>query len=135
MNNPGKVRYVPVEPKTQQLLSKYLDEAKHSDDLNGALFRPVRNRSTAQGESKHLNPTSVYRSIVQRYATEVGITADTHGFCVHSLRATAATNALKNEADIAEVQEWLGHSNVSTTRLYDKRIGKVEESPSFKIRY
>jgi hypothetical protein len=38
---------------------------------------------------------------------------------VHSLRATAATNALDNKADIAKVQEWLGHANVSLTRLYD----------------
>ena len=74
-----------------------------------------------------LDPTSVYR--------EVGITVDTHGFCMHSLRATAATNALRNDADIAQVQEWLGHANVSTTRLYDKRIGKVEDSPSVKVQY
>jgi site-specific recombinase XerC len=32
--------------------------------------------------------------------------------------ATSATNALSDEADIAKVQEWLGHSNVSTTRFY-----------------
>jgi integrase len=35
------------------------------------------------------------------------------GFGAHSLRATAATNA----ADIAKVQEWLGHANIATTRL------------------
>jgi site-specific recombinase XerD len=40
---------------------------------------------------------------------------------VHSLRATAAINALSHEAGIAKVQEWLGHANVSTTRLYDRR--------------
>ncbi len=40
---------------------------------------------------------------------------------VHALRATAATNALEHEADIARVQDWLGHANVSTTRLYDRR--------------
>ena len=33
---------------------------------------------------------------------------------VHALRATAATNALEHEADIARVQDWLGHANVST---------------------
>jgi len=38
--------------------------------------------------------------------------ADVHGFCVHALRATAATNALAHNADIAKVQEWLGHANI-----------------------
>ena len=33
----------------------------------------------------------------------------------HTLRATAATNALDHEADIAKVQEWLGHANIATT--------------------
>jgi integrase/recombinase XerD len=53
----------------------------------------------------------------------------------HALRATAATNALDNGADIAKVQEWLGHANVSTTRLYDKRRSRPEDSPTFKVRY
>jgi hypothetical protein len=35
----------------------------------------------------------------------VGINTDVHGFCVHALRATAATNALAHNADIAKVQE------------------------------
>jgi integrase len=30
---------------------------------------------------------------------------------LHALRATAATNALDHQADIAKVQEWLGHAN------------------------
>ena len=42
------------------------------------------------------------------------------------MRATAATNALSHEADIAKVEEWLGHANVSTTRLYDRRKSKPE---------
>ena len=69
------------------------------------------------------------------YARAVGILKDTHGFCVHSLRGTSATNALEHEADIAKVQEWLGHANIATTRLYDKRQSKPEDSPTFKITY
>jgi integrase/recombinase XerD len=34
----------------------------------------------------------------------VTYTEKVHGFCVHSLRATAGTNALEHGADIAEVQ-------------------------------
>ena len=57
-----------------------------------------------------------------------------NGLCVHSLRATAATNALSHEADIAKVQEWLGHANVSTTRLYDRHKPRPEDSPAFRVR-
>ncbi len=43
--------------------------------------------------------------MVKRYAARVGVNIE--GFGAHSLRATAATNALDHEADIAKVQEWL----------------------------
>jgi hypothetical protein len=39
----------------------------------------------------------------------------------HALRAPAATNALEHEADIAKAPDWLGHANIATTRLYDRR--------------
>jgi hypothetical protein len=53
----------------------------------------------------------------------------------HALRATAATNALDNQADIAKVQEWLGHANIATTRIYDHRKTRPEDSPTFKVNY
>lgn len=129
-----KERFVPVEPKTQRLISEYLDAAGHGGELDGALFRPLKNNRT-RDLNKAINPRSLYRDVVIYYANKVGITLDTHGFCVHSLRATAATNALENRADIAKVQEWLGHANVSTTRLYDRRQSRPEDSPSFKVEY
>ncbi len=36
---------------------------------------------------------------------------------------------------LAEVQEWLGHVNISTTRMYDHRRRRPEESPTFRVRY
>ena len=130
----SKIRDVPVAPISQRLIAEYLDAAGHKRDLEGALFRPLRNNLTGE-LSKPLHPDSVYHDIVMYYARGVGITESTHGFCVHSLRATAATNALENKADIAQVQKWMGHANISTTRMYDKRRSKIEESPSFKVKY
>ncbi len=49
--------------------------------------------------------------------------------------ATAATNALDHDADIAKVQEWLGHANIATTRIYDRRKMTPEDSPTFKVCY
>ncbi len=68
------------------------------------------------------------------YTRKIGI-GEIEGSGVHSLRATAATNALDHEADIAKVQEWLGHANIATTRLYDKRKSRPEDSPTFKVAY
>jgi site-specific recombinase XerD len=129
-----KVRYIPVGLKAQRLITEYLEAAKHKDDLDGALFRPVKNNIT-KILAKHLHPDSVYQGIVKHYGAMVGINADVHGFCVHALRATAATNALAHNADIAKVQEWLGHANIATTRLYDRRQSRPEESPTFKVEY
>jgi integrase/recombinase XerD len=120
--------------KAQRLITEYLVEAKHKEDLDGPLFRPVKNNMT-KILAKHLHPASVYRDIVRLYGARVGINADVHGFCVHSLRATAATNALAHNSDIAKVQEWLGHANIATTRLYDRRQSRPEESPTFKVEY
>ena len=85
--------------------------------------------------NKHLNPKSINDNVVLHYANQVGIKADTHGLCVHSGRATAIANALENGADFGCVQEWAGHANISATRMYYKLRKKVEDSPSFKMRY
>ena len=96
----------------------------------------VRLPTTARRKLDHpRDPDSVYHNIVRKYGRATGIDARVNGLCVHSLRATAATNALDNKADIAKVQEWLGHANISTTRLYDRRKTRPEDSPTFRVRY
>jgi hypothetical protein len=32
-------------------------------------------------------------------------------------------------------QEWLGHANIATTRIYDHRKTRPEDSPTFKANY
>jgi site-specific recombinase XerD len=133
-----KIRFVPVHPMVQRLIGEYLEIGKHGGgiefSLDGPLFRPVANNRTGTLD-RHLDPGSVYRNIVIKYAKATGVSAEAIGVCVHSMRATAATNALSNEADIAKVQEWLGHANVSTTRLYDRRKTRPEDSPTFHVKY
>ncbi len=130
----SKIRFIPVNPAAQRLIEDYLAMTKHRTDAEGALFRPVKNNRTGCLD-RHLDPASVYRNIVLKYGLETGISAEVSGLCVHSLRATAATNALSHDSDIAKVQEWLGHANISTTRLYDRRKSKPEDSPTFRVKY
>jgi integrase/recombinase XerD len=129
-----KIRFVPMHAMAQRLIEVYLARAGHGADASGPVFRPVTNNRTGDLD-RPLNPNSIYRNIVQKYGLETGLSSQVNGLCVHSLRATAATNALSHEADIAKVQEWLGHANVSTTRLYDRRKTRPEDSPTFRVRY
>jgi integrase/recombinase XerD len=130
----SKIRFIPMHVTAQQLIEEYVALAGHGSDPAAPVFRPVVNNRTGTLD-RPLDPDSVYHNIVRKYGRETGLVAQVKGLCVHSLRATAATNALDNKADIAKVQEWLGHANVSTTRLYDRRKTRPEDSPTFHVRY
>src|SRR5580698_4411445 len=124
----GKTRYLPLHPGTHGLINDYLDAAGHGLDDSGALFRPVRNNRTGRLE-RAITADGVYR-LVRTYSAQLGFQIG-----AHALRATAATNALDHQADIAKVQEWLGHANIATTRIYDHRRTRPEDNPTFKVVY
>jgi integrase/recombinase XerD len=124
----GKTRYLPLHPGTYSLIHEYIEAAGHGGDDAGAVFRPIRNNATGTLD-KAITPDGVYK-LVRAYTAALGFRIGTH-----ALRATAATNALDNQADIAKVQEWLGHANIATTRVYDYRRKRPEDSPTFKVAY
>ena len=124
----GKIRYVPLHPAVSGLIHDYLEMAGHGADDTGSLFRPIHNTRT-DGQVKAITADGVYK-IVRGYSAALGFEIG-----AHSLRATAATNALDHHADIAKVQEWLGHANIATTRIYDHRKTRPEDSPTFKVEY
>jgi integrase/recombinase XerD len=124
----GKTRYLPLHPGTNALIHDYLAAAGRDMDDNGALFRSVSNNRTGKAE-RAITADGVYK-LVRFYSAALGFEIG-----AHALRATAATNALDHQADIAKVQEWLGHANISTTRIYDHRRTRPEDSPTFKVAY
>jgi len=124
----GKTRYLPLHPAASGLIHDYLDAAGHDLEDMGALFRSASNNRDKQSQ-KPITPNGIYK-LVQKYSEKLGFKIG-----AHSLRATAATNALDHQADIAKVQEWLGHANIATTRIYDHRKTRPEDSPTFKVSY
>ena len=124
----SKTRHLPLHPATNALIHEYLYVAGHGADEPGALFRPVRNNRTGR-LADAISPDGVYK-LVRAYSGRLGFEIG-----AHALRATAATSALDHEADIAKVQEWLGHANISTTRIYDPCRTRPEDSPTFKAAY
>ena len=126
----SKIRYVPVHPATAGDIAAYLEAAGHGSEKAGPLFRPLSNNT--RGAGRPITPDGVYK-VLAKYAGIVGI--DIEGFGPHALRATAITNALENNADLPKVQEWVGHANIATTRMYDRRQVRPEDSPTFKVVY
>ena len=127
----SKTRYVPLHPAASGLVMDYLEADGRSLDVSGPLFRPLRNNRPegSVGQPKAITADAIYK-IVRGYSGKLGFEIG-----AHALRATAATNALDHQADIAKVQEWLGHANIATTRIYDHRTTRPEDSPTFKVAY
>ena len=128
----GKTRYLPLHANSAERIEDYLEMAGHGQDRDGALFRSMRNPRGGTTDSA-LSAQGVYSQVVKAYGLTLGLTMER--YAPHALRATAATNALDHEADISKVREWLGHANISTTRIYDRRKMRPEDSPTFKISY
>lgn len=125
----GKLRFIPLHPVAAERIYVYLEASGHHREApKAALFMPLRGRQTGAG----ISANGLY-ALVCQYAKAAGI--EVAGLGVHGLRATAATNALEHEADIAKVQAWLGHANISTTRMYDRRQSRPEDSPTFRVKY
>ncbi len=129
----GKIRFVPAHPAALARISDYLDCCGHREDAAGALFRPVKNPRGKGKLTGALTPGKVDECVVRYYSRRMGINAA--GFGPHVARATAATHALNQGADIAKVQEWLGHASIATTRIYDRRRSRPEDSPTFRMSY
>jgi len=93
-----------VHALVQRLIEEYLALAGHGADAGGPLFRPVTNNRTGE-----VGPDDRSRRGLPQHRAKIRlgdrVSAEVNGLCVHSLRATAATNALSHEADIAKVQE------------------------------
>lgn len=126
----GKTRYLPLHPVAAERIYAYLEKDNQREPGNGPLFRSIRGRTTGTGTG--ISANGIY-TVVAQWAKAAGIQVE--GLGVHGLRATAATNALEHDADIVKVQEWLGHANISTTRLYDRRGQRPEDSPTYKVKY
>ncbi len=102
-------REVPIYPVASAALGYYLEHGRPkliNDDEEQALFLNHRGqRLTRQG----------LWLIIKRYVKQVKIEG---AVTPHTLRHSFATHMLNAGADLREVQERLGHANLSTTQVY-----------------
>ena len=65
---------------------------------------------------KKLDRSAVFR-LIKKTALIAGINSSVHP---HTLRHSAATHMLEAGCDLRTLQEFLGHTSVSTTKIYTK---------------
>lgn len=133
-----KVRELPIVPAVVEAVRLWLKAdgrpvgdrvVVESERAGEWVFPPFRNRATSQGTAKGIS-TQGLRLLVRRYADQVGVTTD-----VHTLRMTAGTQAHEGGAELIAIQEYLGHSSVTTTQRYIKRRESLRDSAAQKVHY
>src|SRR6266446_10423609 len=86
-------------------------------------------------ERRHLNRKTPHR-LVKKYCLAAGIDPTrlgARGIGVHSLRKTAINDAIRNGAQMHEVREFAGHSDIRTTELYFVRKEEDAEVAARRI--
>ena len=105
----SKQRIVPIGSKLHKNLIEYL-KVRSS-------FIQNKEKTIFLSKSKNkLDRTAVFR-IIKKTAMSLSLQSDIYP---HTLRHSAATHMLEGGCDLRTVQEFLGHSSVSTTQIYTK---------------
>ena len=105
----SKERLVPVGAPAQRALRRYLAEVRPTLDSGAGQGRVFLN---ARG--KPIRRESIW-ALVRVAARRAGIDKTVSP---HTLRHTFATHLVEGGADLAAVQELLGHADISTTQIY-----------------
>lgn len=111
---PGKERLVPLYPIAVEALQKYLngsrDKLLSGKKDSGILFLNSSGvQMTRQG----------FWKIIKQYADKTDIKAD---ITPKILRHSFATHLLENGADINMVKEMMGHTTLTSTKVYSKIV-------------
>jgi integrase/recombinase XerD len=101
-----KQRILPLDNKCIKVIEEYL---KVRPEIEGekALF--------ISEQKKRMCNKSV-RDVVKKYIGKAGL--DTKKYSTHKLRSTFATLLSKGNVPVEQIQELLGHSNITTTMRY-----------------
>ena len=121
----GKKNRLAIHHEAQIALKRYLSAVDHGQDRAAPLFQKTKPPFTGRKLSYH-----AIEQLFRHYALLCNLPA---GVTAHSARATFITEALRNNCALEDVQASVAHADISTTRMYDKRVRGYKESASFKV--
>ena len=113
----GKRRELPVRIDLDGWIASYLAAGSLEEDpKDSPLFRPVTpDRSRLLPHSMH---PQLVRDLLKRRLRDAGLPTI---FSPHSFRVMVVTDLLTQDVPIEDVQYLAGHSQPSTTQIYDRR--------------
>ena len=103
-----KERSIPIRDESIKFLKMYITEVRNK----GVIID--KNYVFLNKKGKKLS-RQYFFVCIKKYALQCGIKKDIHP---HTLRHSFATHLLENGANLKEVQEMLGHTNIETTQIY-----------------
>ena len=109
LHNEKKERIVPMYPAAVKAISSYLVNVRPvivTDEAEDRLFTNMNGQPMSrQG----------FWKIIKHYAETAGIKKD---ITPHTLRHSFAAHLLENGAQLKDIKEMLGHSDISSTQVY-----------------
>ena len=113
-------RYVPLPPRTLELLRQYW-----TTHHNPMLLFPAEGRDHID-LAKATEPMSK-SSVQQAFRAALKQSGNNKRASVHTLRHSWATHLLEAGVNLRLIQEWLGHSSPATTSVYTHLTVKAEQ--------
>lgn len=111
----NKERFIPIYPAAVKALDEYIRLVRPqmlADPADPTLFVNIGGeRMSRQG----------FWKIIKHYQKKANIDKD---ITPHTLRHSFAAHLLENGADIHDIQEMLGHADVSSTQIYSQLVKK-----------
>ena len=116
LRDKGKEKTVPMSDDLREILIKKRKEL-------GNLFDPEAHTIRfTQSALNHVFKKAMKKAGINKKGS------------IHILRHSWATEALKQGANIREVQEWLGHTDISTTQIYTHIVNEQLQNLAKKIK-
>lgn len=119
-----KERFIPLYRVAAKALSDYIEKARKlmilSPDETSVFVNLSGERLTRQG----------FWKLLKEYARRAGIKAD---ITPHTIRHSFAAHLLENGADIHDIQEILGHTDLASTQRYAQFLKKRVKTSYIKF--
>ena len=120
-----KTEFIKLTPQVETAIREYL-KARGEVEMQAPLFSSVSKRNRGARLT-----TRTIRGLCKNAMKEAGFNSDR--LTAHSLRHTAVTLALLAGQDLAEVQHFARHHNISTTQIYAHNIDRMKSQCEMAI--